>query len=69
MINIQQQLDLKKLIKSSKYTQKQLAKRLSMSEQWLSKIVNKDIREVSIGHVEAICSALDYKVNIIVIQV
>lgn len=68
MIHLQQQLDLKQLIKQSKYTQKQLAKQMNMSEQWLSKLLSKDIKDISLGDINIICTACGYRLEIAVIQ-
>ncbi len=68
MITYTEQLDLKKLIKQSKYTQKQLAQRLKMSEQWLGKQLDKPIEGLSIEFIHSICKELGLTIQINVIH-
>lgn len=68
MIHYTEQLDILRLLKDSKYTQKQLAKKMHISEQWLSTLINKDVNDLPLSRIEQICSALGYTLNISVIS-
>lgn len=66
MVNIQEQLDLKKLIKQSNITQKQLAYKLKISAKWLSHMINTDVDDLTIKQLDKILNAIGYNAEILV---
>lgn len=59
-------MDLKQLIKDSGYTIEQVAKKLNVSRQYLSRILNTSIEDLPIDRLQAILNILGYTMNIIV---
>lgn len=66
MITLHTPIDLKKLIKESKYTQSKLAKALRMSRNALVRLLSRDISELTITQLDEILSLLGFNMRIIV---